>query len=1071
MFKKLLLTIFLVLVQTVVFGQTVGDYRSNSATGNWTALASWQYYNGTSWVTPSGTTPQGYPGQFIGTGTVTIRNGNDITINTSPPNNFTALVIGEGISGNLIVGADVIVNTLNITINAGAKMKFSGNNDITFPSNAVLTLIAGSPGGEIDDDGTCNNNVALYIGTVKYAVCVGQGNATYTFAQVNSGLGTLDSKPGSYSPVCGSVVNLIGTYSGVINNTKPVTYLWTGSGPSSVVFNNSTSASTSATTTIPGTYSFTLTVSNDGYSNSETISVIFNALPTTPTIGTITQPTCALSTGSVALSGLPASGTWTLIRSPGAIVTTGTGTSTTISGIAAGTYTYTVSNGTCTSVASSNVVINAQPITPSTPTISAGSSTTFCTGGSVVLTSSSASGNTWSTGATTQSITVSSGGTYTVSVNNGTCISATSVGTTVTVNTLPATPTIGTITQPTCALATGSVALSGLPASGTWTLTRSPGAVTSTGTGTSATITGLAVGTYTYTVSNGTCTSVASGNVVIPSLVTNTWNGSVWSTGSAPTSNQNIVFAGNYPPTPDPNVDITACSCQVTSGAVDINAGRTLTLTNGLTVSGGSMFFKNTSSLVQDKNVANSGIITYERSISPSIRDTDYTYWSSPVAGFTVGGVSPTTSYFYSYNSSIDNWQAEASTTVMTAGKGYIIRGPAPFSGSGPPPPPSVSPFIGVPNNGNYSITGVIADRSYLIGNPYPSAIDADKFLLANNTVIEGTIYFWTHNTQIGVGVSNPGTGTLAYSQDDYASYNTTGGVGIGNYVGLVEQVANRPNGKIAAGQGFFATSLVSPSPTTITYTNAMRLDNLGNTLNNTQFFRTSNPKTKNTIEKNRVWLNLTNTQGAFKQMLVGYITGATNEYDNAFDGESFDGNEFVDFYSVNHDKNLVIQGRALPFDINDQVALGFRSTINGAFTIKIDQVDGLFTNQNVFIEDKLTNTVFDLKSGNYTFNTVAGTFNDRFVLRYTNKTLSTNEFTLENQVLVSNKNKQIKINSFAETIDKVAIYDILGRKVYQKVNVNSNELTISSLVSSNQTLIVKTSLSNGETVTDKIVY
>jgi len=135
-----------------------------------------------------------------------------------------------------------------------------------------------------------------------------------------------------------------------------------------------------------------------------------------------------------------------------------------------------------------------------------------------------------------------------------------------------------------------------------------------------------------------------------------------------------------------------------------------------------------------------------------------------------------------------------------------------------------------------------------------------------------------------------------------------------------------------------------------------------------------------------------------------------------------------------------------------------------------------LLTNQAVFIEDKLTNTVTDLKSGNYTFNTIAGTFNDRFVLRYkntnTNKTLGTTNFdSLENKVLVSSKNKQIKINSFAETIDKVTIYDLSGRQIYQKDKVNSNELLIANLVSSRQTLIVKTSLQNGSTYTDKIIY
>jgi hypothetical protein len=80
----------------------------------------------------------------------------------------------------------------------------------------------------------------------------------------------------------------------------------------------------------------------------------------------------------------------------------------------------------------------------------------------------------------------------------------------------PATPAVGNITQPTCLLATGSVVLNGLPSSGSWTITRSPGGTTTSGTGTSATISGLSPGTYTFTVttvSNGI--SAASSNVAI----------------------------------------------------------------------------------------------------------------------------------------------------------------------------------------------------------------------------------------------------------------------------------------------------------------------------------------------------------------------------------------------------------------------------------------------------------------------------------------------------------------------------------------------------------------------------
>jgi PKD repeat protein len=54
--------------------------------------------------------------------------------------------------------------------------------------------------------------------------------------------------------------------------------------------------------------------------------------------------------------------------------------------------------------------------TPPTPSISASGPTTLCKGDSVTLTSSIPSGNMWSTGATTQSITVNQAGTYTVTV-------------------------------------------------------------------------------------------------------------------------------------------------------------------------------------------------------------------------------------------------------------------------------------------------------------------------------------------------------------------------------------------------------------------------------------------------------------------------------------------------------------------------------------------------------------------------------------------------------------------------------------------------------------------------------
>ena len=155
------------------------------------------------------------------------------------------------------------------------------------------------------------------------------------------------------------------------------------------------------------------------------------------------------------------------------------------------------------------------------------------------------------------------------------------------------------------------------------------------------------------------------------------------------------------------------------------------------------------------------------------------------------------------------------------------------------------------------------------------------------------------------------------------------------------------------------------------------------------QSFKIESTKKATIREKHRVWLNLTNAGGVFKQLLVGYITGATNGWDDLYDGISYDANMYADFYSINDGKNLTIQGRALPFVNTDEVPLGYRTIIEGTFQISIDHVDGLFINQDIFIVDNTTGTCHNLKNGSYSFTTLQGRFDGRFVLVYVDKTVA----------------------------------------------------------------------------------
>ena len=92
------------------------------------------------------------------------------------------------------------------------------------------------------------------------------------------------------------------------------------------------------------------------------------------------------------------------------------------------------------------VTVNALP---ATPTISASGSTTFCTGGSVDLTSSSTTGNLWSNNATASTITVSNSGSFSVTVTDGNSCSATSTSINVNVSNAPI-PTITATSTSAC---------------------------------------------------------------------------------------------------------------------------------------------------------------------------------------------------------------------------------------------------------------------------------------------------------------------------------------------------------------------------------------------------------------------------------------------------------------------------------------------------------------------------------------------------------------------------------------------------------------------------------------------
>ncbi|MBS1534166.1 MAG: fibronectin type III domain-containing protein [Bacteroidetes bacterium] len=574
--------------------------------------------------------------------------------------------------------------------------------------------------------------------------------------------------------------------------------------------------------------------------------------------------------------------------------------------------------------------------------------------------------------------------------------------------------------------------------------------------------------------------------------IDNDWDNSAnWSSGSVPTAIDCVVIpsAGNSPVITGSGYHAFAYNLTILSGGIlSIDSSNDLTVTDVVNVdANGQFYIKDSASLIQVNNVTNIGNIEVERITQPMYRY-DYTYWGSPVtlaSNFTLGMLSPNTQpdKFYSWipttgANQFGTWQQESVATVMNPTKGYIVRAPQTFSTSVGVKIPYTANFIGTPNNGDIAcpifhgtLVGNNNDKYNLLGNPYPSAVDAQAFLTdpANAAVIDGTIYFWTHNSAPSASYVDPfyGDYVINYNASDYASWNSLGAVGSRGSAAVSGGMV--PNGYIASGQGFFTRSSgTAPSGNPVVFKNSMRSSSNGQFYRNASILSNAHRAT-NDIEKHRIWLNLISGSGIFNQILVGYIDGATTGWDRTYDGVRLTDGVSSTFYSVIPEQNLVIQGRPLPFEVADQVPLGFKTTVADTFSLRLDQFDGLFDTQDIFIEDKLLGIIHNLKQSPYLFTSGIGTFNDRLVLRYNNSLLSTNQPMVENHVFAQIHSNVLSVESL-QTMTKIEVFDLTGKLISsQKLNQPLSKY-VQPFTSADGIYLLKVHLSDGSLRTQKVI-
>ncbi|WP_367754919.1 choice-of-anchor D domain-containing protein [Flavobacterium sp. WC2430] len=527
--------------------------------------------------------------------------------------------------------------------------------------------------------------------------------------------------------------------------------------------------------------------------------------------------------------------------------------------------------------------------------------------------------------------------------------------------------------------------------------------------------------------------------------------------------------------------------------------------------------------LGSDLDVTSSGSI--ERDQQGQANKYNYNYWSSPVGTinntanntpFTVGTIlkdgtnpaslaainwvggydgAPTTPislaryWIYKFDNLANdyyNWNQLFETGTLQAGKGFTLKG------SGAATATQNLTFVGKPNNGTITNT-VGADQLLLTGNPYPSALDANKFINDNigsietstsNPAIDGALYFWEH---YATNVSH----NLGSYQGGYGIRNLSGGVapssvGVNFISGSGATSKAAPNQFIPVGQAFFINGKIGSGGNVI-YKNSQRdfhkEDEIG--VSQTTYKIPENQKgyeahwTDNsnaTLEKDnykrvRLGYNYYN-QNFHRQVLLAFMDEKANsEINDGYDALNIDDSP-SDMYLLNKENELAIEGEGY-FDTNASYPIGIRNEVAGKISFNIDSLENFDESQNVYIFDKETNTYNSIKNTMYEVELPEGTFNDRFVLHFssmTSKTLGTTDFNLKNGIKVI-VNNGVTVQSDTALIKTILVYDLLGRKIDSYKKVNAAIQLLNHLNKTNSGLILRITLDNDEVISKKIIY
>lgn len=142
--------------------------------------------------------------------------------------------------------------------------------------------------------------------------------------------------------------------------------------------------------------------------------------------------------------------------------------------------------------------------------------------------------------------------------------------------------------------------------------------------------------------------------------------------------------------------------------------------------------------------------------------------------------------------------------------------------------------------------------------------------------------------------------------------------------------------------------------------------------------------------------------------------------------------------------------------DLSEPIELCIRTSTKGLLTLRLSGMETLDTKYGLYLEDKLTGTIHDLRDNpEYTFDNQTGDIVGRLFLRTNNDLGGSITTPSESNIRIFADNRIIRITSSSDDpIDTIKIYSLLGSTLANKQSVNQSSFSMDSPVNS-QVIIV----------------